>query len=143
MTLFLMNAMFSSCKTSQQTSQPSQHKPAASTPPPKSDPSAAEVTPEKKLETVKRRFVLIMPFELEKNFEEKSEENKEPEVNPSSLNAISFFEGATMAVDSLKAEQVEVKINAYDTPADSAGVVRMMTNAAVKEADVVFGTFPQ
>ena len=138
--VYLMSFTLSGCKATKQSSQPAPQKPVVDTPAP--TPAPVELKAEKKTEIVKRRFVLIMPFELEQNFVESTEEVKEPEVSSSSLNALNFYEGALLAVDSLKSQKIEIKLNSYDTPSDSVGVVRMMTNAAIKDADLVFATFP-
>ncbi|MBL0341733.1 MAG: hypothetical protein IPP71_12800 [Bacteroidetes bacterium] len=55
---------------------------------------------------------------------------------------MNFLEGAQIAIDSLMLLKREVKITAYDTPPDSIGVVRMLTNPEFKEANMVIGTFP-
>jgi len=132
----------SGCKSTKDATQSTAQKPATSTPPPKQEPAPAEVKTTKPEEVVKRRFVMIMPFELEQNFVETTEEATEPEVSSTSLNALNFYEGAMVAIDSLKSQKIEIKVNSFDTPADSVGVVRMMTNSTVKDADIVFASFP-
>lgn len=131
----------SSCKTIKTSSKPSPQKPVVTIPDIQTPP-VTDTKPEKSKDVVKRRFALIMPFELEQNFKSEEDVTSAPEVNPASLNAINFYEGAMMAVDSLKSNKVEIKLNSYDTPSDSIEVVRMLTNAAIKEADMVFATFP-
>ena len=135
--------VLSACKSSKPvTSQPAPKPPVSTTPAKPKEQQATEVTPPKKTEVVKRHFILVMPFELEQNFKEASVETTEPLVSPSSLPALNFYEGAMMAVDSLKKAQIDVKLSAFDTPGDSASVVRMMTNGIFKDAEIIFGTFP-
>jgi ABC-type branched-subunit amino acid transport system substrate-binding protein len=124
-------------------------KPAATTPPkpsvqtPSPKPEVKEEVKEvKKEENVKLKVVLIMPFELEQNFAEVTDETIEPEVSQTSLSALNFYEGALIATDSLKSHKKEVAIHTFDTPADSSAIFRMFSNAAVKEANFVIGTFP-
>ena len=134
----LINA---SCKTTQ-SSLPSPSKPGADKPAPSKEEPAKDIKEVKKDEPVKMRVALIMPFELEQNFAQTSDELSVPEVNPSSLIALNFYEGALIAADSLKSASKEIQVVAYDTPSDSAGIVRMLTNPAIKEASIVIGTFP-
>ncbi len=135
--------LLSSCKTSKPVASQPSPKTQPSTPPPKpKEQTANETVPSKKTETIKRNFIFVMPFELEQNFKEASDETAEPLVSPSSLPALNFYEGAMVAIDSLQKEHIEIKVSAFDTPADSASVVRMMTNGVFKDAGVVIGTFP-
>lgn len=133
---------FSACRTSRDSAKKDQTKPEVSVPVPDKKPAVPEVKEDNKNQVVKRKFALIMPFELEQNFKAESGESQEPEVSTSALNALNFFEGAKMAIDSLKSQKVEIKLSSFDTPADSAGIVRMLSNAAVKDADMVFAMFP-
>ncbi|MDQ3052016.1 MAG: hypothetical protein M3Q95_14130 [Bacteroidota bacterium] len=133
--------VFSSCKSTKSSTKSTPQKPEVAQPVPQ-PPVVKEKEDIKKDQLVKMRFVMIMPFELEKNFVTSIDETTEPEINPSSLGALNFYEGALIAVDSLKSQKVEVKLNSYDTPSDSAGVVRMMTNAVVKDADLVIASLP-
>ncbi len=129
-----------SCKTTKPaTTTPP--KPSVQTPAPKPEVKE-EIKEEKRDEIVKLKVVLIMPFELEKNFAVATDESSEPEVSQTSLLALNFYEGALMAADTLKHLKREVSIHTYDTPADSVSIARMLTNPAVKEAELVIGTFP-
>jgi len=128
-----------SCKTTKPaTTTPP--KPSVQTPAPK--PEVKEEIKVIKDENIKLKVVLIMPFELEQNFKAESYETIEPEVSQTSLVALNFYEGAIMAVDTLKTLKKEVTIHTYDTPSDSASIVRMLTNPTIKEAGLVIGTFP-
>ncbi len=133
---------FFACKTSRDVSKNNQVKPEVSVPVPDKKPAVPEKKVDNKDEVIKRRFALIMPFELEQNFSSGTDELQQPEVSSSSLTALNFLEGSQMAVDSLKAKKVEVKLNSYDTPADSTGIAKMLSNPAIKDADIVFAMFP-
>lgn len=128
-----------SCKSTKPAATPP--KPSVQTPTPKPEVKE-EVKEVKKEENVKLQLVLIMPFELEQNFSAVSDETMEPEVSQTALSALNFYEGAIMAADTLKTLKKEITIHTYDTPSDSASIVRMLTNPAVKEAGLVIGTFP-
>ncbi len=139
--ILVLPFVFTSCKTTKSSTKTPPRKPEVSTPAPQ-PPVIKEKEEVKSDELIKKRMVLIMPFELKKNFAISNDEVIEPEINPASLGALNFYEGALIAVDSLKSQKVEVRLNSYDTPSDSTGVVRMMTNAAVKDADLVIASLP-
>lgn len=130
-----------SCKTTQPVTTTTVPQPPVQTPPPKPEVKE-EVREVKKEEKIQLRVVLILPFELEQNFIEVTDETVEPEVSPTSLPALNLYEGALIAADSLKSLKREISIHTYDTPSDSSGIVRMFSNAEVKDAGIVIGTFP-
>jgi len=130
--------LFSSCKSSQ---------PVASAPS-KTPDKPTTVTPTKPVEkekpgdvAVKLNVALIMPFDLKSNFATNEEGVSEPEIKQSSLPALSFYEGATIAVDSLKQMGKDVKLTAYDSPTDSTAIARLFSNQSLKDAGLVIGTF--
>lgn len=119
------------------------------TPAPVPPPPPKEVVKDPvKEEKVSMSIALMMPFGLEKNFadtdiEETGEDAAdEPHIEPSSLNALHFYEGALLAADSLKSLKREIKIVALETPSDSSGIARTMVSKQIRNAAFVIGTFP-
>lgn len=121
--------------------------PVAPTPAPPPPPKEVVKDPVKD-EKVSLSIALMMPFSLDKNFAESDTEKSgeeaadEPHIEPSSLNALHFYEGALLAADSLKSLKKEIKIVAVETPSDSAGIARTMISKQIKNAAFVIGTFP-
>ena len=133
--------IFSSCKTTQPTTRPPA-KPPTTVTQPKTDPKKEEEKIPDKDEVVKMNFALVMPFELRENFAPVTDDMAEPLVSPSSLQALNFYEGALMAVDTLVPHKRDVMIRAYEAPSDSAAIGRMFSNVNLKSANYVIGTFP-
>jgi ABC-type branched-subunit amino acid transport system substrate-binding protein len=62
-------------------------------------------------------------------------------INPRSLNALEFYEGALLAVDSLKKHGLNAKIHVFDTMRDTAKMTLLLKSPVMKEADLIIGPF--
>ncbi len=102
--------------------------------------AAAQVT---KPDSAQRpmQIMLVLPFELEKNFSDTADYTHGL-VDPASVPALHFYEGALLAVDSLQKDSIRVSLTTCDTPSDSAGVLRLLAQASIRQADLVIGNFP-
>src|SRR5689334_1118579 len=91
---------FSSCKST----QPATTSPSKTPDKPTTTVPAKEKEVEKPKDIpVKFNIALVMPFDLKSNFATTEEGSPDPEIKQNSLPALGFYEGATIAVDSLNA----------------------------------------
>jgi len=81
-------------------------------------------------------LLLIMPFELRKNFTMDTSDTFY-DIQPGSLNAINFYEGATLAAEDLQKSGVTVNLHAMESPRDSAGLSRIERSSMWNGADFV------
>jgi ABC-type branched-subunit amino acid transport system substrate-binding protein len=58
-----------------------------------------------------------------------------------SQNFLNFYEGILLALDALKRQGVEIRLQVYDTGRDVAGLRRVLDNPALREADLMIGPF--
>ena len=62
-------------------------------------------------------------------------------ISSRSTNAIEFYQGAMLAVDSLKKQGLNAKIDVYDTMRDTERVTQILNNPEIKNADLIVGPF--
>ncbi len=82
------------------------------------------------------RISLLLPLNLEQQFAVDSLGN-ESDILPSSLNALSFYEGFLLALDSLKEQKVIIQYNIFDSERDSISLWKLLNSEAVSKSDVV------
>ena len=61
------------------------------------------------------------------------------EYNPKGKIALDFYSGAKMALDSLKSLGLNLKVNVYDTQADSSTIANILKNPAFLKNQLVIG----
>lgn len=76
----------------------------------------------------------LLPF-FTNNFSELDKEMYEK-----SLWALNFYAGAKLALDTLSAEGINLKVNVADTKAEDAQLQLLLKQEAIKDADVIIGT---
>ncbi len=62
-------------------------------------------------------------------------------IHPRSANAIEFYEGALLAVDSLKKQGLNAKISVFDTMRDTVKMAQILNSPAMKNVDLIIGPF--
>ena len=80
------------------------------------------------------QVAIIMPF-MSKNFQASGGK----EIPIQSIKAIEFYEGVLIALDSLKAEGVNLFVHVYDTERDTAVVKALLQERELQEADLIIG----
>ena len=80
------------------------------------------------------QVAVMMPF-MSKKFQASGGK----EIPIQSIKAIEFYEGMLIALDSLKAEGVNLFVNVYDTERDTAVVRALLEQRELQEADLIIG----
>lgn len=80
------------------------------------------------------QVAIMMPF-MSKNFTPANGR----EIPIHSIKAIEFYEGVLIALDSLKAEGVNLFVNVYDTERDTTVVQNLLNQRELQEADLIIG----
>jgi hypothetical protein len=80
------------------------------------------------------QVAIMMPF-MSTNFNPSNGK----EIPIQSIKAIEFYEGVLIALDSLKAEGVNLFVNVYDTERDTAIVQNLLSQRELQEADLIIG----
>jgi len=62
-------------------------------------------------------------------------------IYPRSLNALEFYQGVLLALDSLKKQGFDVKINLFDTMRDTMKMAQLLKNPIMKDMDLIIGPF--
>ncbi|HKR06037.1 MAG TPA: hypothetical protein VJY62_15480 [Bacteroidia bacterium] len=138
--LFFISIIFFSCKSTQ-VAQKETPKKTVVVPP---SPKTVEVKPVEKPKTSSKQMniALLLPLYLEQNFEIDTSDT-EVDLEPRSLPALSFYEGAKLAVDSLAKTGMNIKLDVFDvSPDSSARHSIVMKYQSLKNYDLVFATYP-
>ncbi|WP_052595194.1 amino acid ABC transporter substrate-binding protein [Aureispira sp. CCB-QB1] len=80
------------------------------------------------------QVAIMMPF-MSKNFVPANRK----EIPIRSIKAIEFYEGVLIALDSLKAEGVNLFVNVYDTQRDTTVIQNLLKKRELQEADLIIG----
>ncbi|MCH8904462.1 MAG: amino acid ABC transporter substrate-binding protein [Bacteroidetes bacterium] len=81
------------------------------------------------------KVALILPFHLNSiDFYD-----LETEVNPKAILALTFYEGALLALDSLKKLGLNFEIRLYDTQRDTLALKRILAKPELKQMDIIVG----
>lgn len=80
------------------------------------------------------QVAIMMPF-MSKSFTPTNGK----EIPIQSIKAIEFYEGVLIALDSLKAEGVNLFVNVYDTERDTTVVQNLLNQRELQEADLIIG----
>ncbi len=62
-------------------------------------------------------------------------------IYPRSMNALEFYEGALLAVDSLKKQGLHAKVVVFDTMRDTVKMAQLLKSPAMKDMDLIIGPF--
>jgi ABC-type branched-subunit amino acid transport system substrate-binding protein len=134
-----ISVVFFSCKTKQVVQKETPKKPVTvQTPAEKKAEKPKEITKVSK----QMNIALLLPLYLEQNFEIDTS-NSEVDMEPRSLPALSFYEGARLAIDSLNQSGIKVKLDVFDTSSDSSAKRAIVLKyQSLKNYDLVYATFP-
>jgi LysM repeat protein len=80
----------------------------------------------------------LLPFYLKDYVFEDSVPLK---VNPNSVNAIEFYQGAIMAIDSLKSRGLHYHVSVFDVVSDSAQTKQILKKKEVQQSHLIVGPF--
>jgi len=80
------------------------------------------------------KVVILMPF-MSKGFTP----TPTKELPVRSIKAVEFYEGVLLALDSLKAEGVNLFVEVFDSQRDTAVVKELLTKRIFQEADLIIG----
>ena len=78
------------------------------------------------------RICLLLPLNLEQQFVVDSLGN-EADILPSSLNALNFYEGFLLALDSTKNNGTLIQYDVYDTERDSISLWKLLNSEALSK----------
>ena len=62
-------------------------------------------------------------------------------VQSRSINTLEFYQGALMAIDSLKKQGLIAKVHVYDTMRDTSRITQILNNQEMKNTDLIIGPF--
>jgi len=62
-------------------------------------------------------------------------------IHPRSANALDFYQGALLAIDSLKKQGLNAKISWFDTMRDTVKMVQLLRSPEMKNMDLIIGPF--
>jgi len=62
-------------------------------------------------------------------------------IHPRSANALEFYQGAMLAIDSLKKQGLNAKITVFDTMRDTIKVAQLLKSPEMKNMDLIIGPF--
>ncbi|MDR1171831.1 MAG: LysM peptidoglycan-binding domain-containing protein [Bacteroidales bacterium] len=62
-------------------------------------------------------------------------------IHPRSANALEFYEGALLAIDSLKKQGLNAKVFVFDTMRDTVKMAQLLRSPAMKDMDLIIGPF--
>ncbi|WP_430931434.1 LysM peptidoglycan-binding domain-containing protein [Saccharicrinis sp. 156] len=96
------------------------------------------------------KVALLLPFDIEAtrkaNIITKIEEDEEieieredPVLSPRSRTFVEFYEGALLAVDSLKKQGVNLQLYAFDTAPDTSKVRQILARPELRAMDLIIG----
>ncbi len=136
--MVVMAAHLSSCKSS----HPAISKPVTVAPPVKIEEEPVKEKPVPKTEKHLYRnsitIGVVMPFYLAENFREGIDLDS-VEIDSRSLQALSFYEGALLAADSIKKTGIHINLRIADNSADSSAHQWMLMNYQwLKQNDLNF-----
>ena len=80
----------------------------------------------------------LLPFYLKDYVFEDSVPLK---VNPNSVNAIEFYQGAIMAIDSLKSRGLHYHVSVFDVVSDSSQTKQILKKREVQQSHLIVGPF--
>ena len=62
-------------------------------------------------------------------------------IHPRSANALEFYQGALLAIDSLRKQGLNVRVEIYDTMRDTLKIAQILRNPDMKNMDLIIGPF--
>lgn len=136
---FLFSAILYSCKTTKVVQKDTKKAVVVA-------PKPEKPVEEKPKETIKQSkeisIALMLPLYLQQNFDIDTSDT-DADIDSRSLPALSFYEGALLAADSLEKAGMKVKLNVIDIAKDSSARHALLLNyQTLKNCDVVFALFP-
>ncbi len=84
---------------------------------------------------------LLLPLSLNKQFETDSAGN-DLEILPSSLQALNFYEGFLLSIDTSKNNKNPIRYTVYDADRDSISLWKLLNSEAVSKSDLVMAMLP-
>lgn len=86
-------------------------------------------------------ITLLLPFNTDEIDSVKFAKNTRTAIPSKSYAAIEFYEGVLLAIDSLKQLGLNLKLQVYDAPNDSAKIAEVLKHSAIKNSDLIIGPF--
>lgn len=86
-------------------------------------------------------ITLLLPFNTDEIDSVKFAKNTRTAIPSKSYAAIEFYEGVLLAIDSLKQLGLNLKLQVYDAPNDSANIAEVLKQSAIKNSDLIIGPF--
>lgn len=86
-------------------------------------------------------ITLLLPFNTDEIDSVKFAKNTRTAIPSKSYAAIEFYEGVLLAIDSLKQLGLNLKLQVYDAPNDSAKIAEVLKQSAIKNSDLIIGPF--
>ena len=62
-------------------------------------------------------------------------------INPRSVNALEFYQGALLAIDSLKKQELNAKVIVFDTMRDTIKMAQLLQSKEMRNMDLIIGPF--
>ena len=84
---------------------------------------------------------LLLPFNTDEIDSVKFAKNTRTAIPSKSYAAIEFYEGILLAIDSLKQLGLNLKLQVYDAPNDSAKIAEVLKHSSLKNSDLIIGPF--
>lgn len=84
---------------------------------------------------------LLVPFNSDEIDSVKFAKNTRTAIPSKSYAAIEFYEGILLAIDSLKQLGLNLKLQVFDAPNDSAKIAEVLKQSSIKNSDLIIGPF--
>jgi ABC-type branched-subunit amino acid transport system substrate-binding protein len=135
--IVLLLVLLSACKTRQQPSVPEKKEDKSNTTKPKAKEEIPSPVKTEKKDEKKETYVIsfMLPFQSDK-VDLYSTEEKKLEIADVALD---YYNGAKLAIDSLKKNGYSFTVNVIDSQNDSASVVRATAQPSLKNSNLIIG----
>ncbi|MBL7925056.1 MAG: hypothetical protein JNL88_12720 [Bacteroidia bacterium] len=90
----------------------------------------------------KLHITLLLPLKLEEHFQNDTAPETNPLILHEALQALHFYEGALVARDTLKRENVEVQFRVVDAGFDSISTVTLINTLKADQSDAIVSFLP-
>jgi hypothetical protein len=103
-------------------------------------PVFAQITPATQTDSTRQHIAIFTPLYLDSAFDMAGNYRFDNKTFPKQASAgLEFWEGAEMAIDSLKKEGLKLDIHVYDTRVPSQRIDSLLVSEAFKETDLIIG----
>ncbi|MDB4088312.1 LysM peptidoglycan-binding domain-containing protein [Flavobacteriales bacterium] len=84
---------------------------------------------------------MFLPLMLDKNDRTPVEPNKPRKIYPLTEMSTHFYQGAMLALDSIRISGVSIDLNVYDTEKDTNTIGKLLRTEKLKSSDLIIGPF--